>query len=322
MAMWLRYRWRRRIGLVMGVLWVIYLVVPREETGLHHVDNFSPNPGHVHMWLYLPRKVAPHPALVVALHGCYQSAAHFAQASGWVAQAERLGLILLLPEQQFWNNPMRCLNWFGSKEAHGGGEVASIMAMIGQVTRTYPVDRRRVFITGLSGGGAMASLMLATSPDTFAGGGIVAGIPARCASNAWQGALCMAFAPDRTAQEWGDRVRQAVSPPRHWPRVSIWQGSHDWVVNPDNARELVEQWRSLHGVDTHDGQQERVDGHQRLQYRLPQGDVVVEEHRLDQGHGQSVDPSHGCGRQGLFFPDTTSCVSERLTQFWGLEPGA
>ncbi|MBF0154039.1 MAG: PHB depolymerase family esterase [Magnetococcales bacterium] len=316
---WLRNKWRRRAWLMMVAALILATLHLGPGAELQEVVDFSPNPGHLRLYLHLPEKRVPHPALVVALHGCYQSAAVYAQASGWLAESEQLGFLLLLPEQRFWNNPMRCFNWFGAAEANGGGEVASLSAMIDNVVSAHAIDPRQVFITGLSGGGAMAALMLATRPASFAGGGIVAGVPSRCADNAFLGLLCMVTGWERSPQQWGDRVRQAVHPPGQWPRVSIWQGTHDWVINPDNARELVKQWTNLHGIAVDGGQQESVDGHVRSRFRLANGTVVVEEHLLDQGHGQSIDADHECGRRAPFMVSGGSCTSHHLAHFF-LQP--
>ncbi|MBF0136036.1 MAG: PHB depolymerase family esterase [Magnetococcus sp. DMHC-1] len=317
---WQHDKWRHRMGVLLALLLFGFLLLHGSGDGVQEIADFTPNPGHLRMYLYTPRQIAPRPALVVALHGCYQTAAGYARASGWLTQADRLGLILLLPEQRFWNNPMRCFKWFGHAEADGNGEVASLVGMIDHIMAERHIPPERVFITGLSGGSAMAALMLATRPDLFAGGGLIAGVPARCASTVFQGTLCMLLGLDHTPRQWGDLVRQTRHPPRQWPRISIWQGTRDWVIHPDNARELVEQWTNVHGIDP-DAQHtsETTNAHQQDSYRLSDGTVVVEKHLLKHGHGQPVDPGHGCGQAGFFFPEAGVCASHQLTRFWGLD---
>ena len=102
-------------------------------------------------------------------------------------------------------------------------------------------------MTGLSAGGAMAAVMLATYPELFAGGAIIAGMPYGCAANLAEAFELMAGRGPAT-RPLADKVR-AASPHRGaWPRLSIWQGSADRIVSPANADALVEQWTGLHGL--------------------------------------------------------------------------
>ena len=81
------------------------------------------------------------------------------------------------------------------------------------------IDRRQVFITGLSAGGAMTSNMLACYPEVFAGGAIVAGLPYGAATTVQQAFKSMYQSPSRSAREWADLVRKASSHRGPWPRV-------------------------------------------------------------------------------------------------------
>src|SRR4029079_7919101 len=98
--------------------------------------------------------------------------------AGWSAAAERHGFAVLFPEQQRSNNPNLCFNWFQPQDARrGGGEALSIRQMVNALQVRHAIDRGRVFVSGLSAGGAMAAVMLATYPDVFAGGVVIAGLP-------------------------------------------------------------------------------------------------------------------------------------------------
>ncbi|MDP3254987.1 PHB depolymerase family esterase, partial [Bosea sp. (in: a-proteobacteria)] len=144
---------------------------------------FGSNPGALRAHRYRPEGLEPGAPLVVVLHGCTQSAAAYDLGSGWSSLADRHGFALLFPEQQRANNANLCFNWFASGDiARGSGEALSIAQMIEGTITGYGLDRRRVFITGLSAGGAMAAAMLATYPELFAGGAIIAGLPYGSAS--------------------------------------------------------------------------------------------------------------------------------------------
>jgi len=218
-----------------------------------------------------PLVAVPAP-LVVALHGCQQSAADYARQAGWAQQADRWGFVLLLPEQQKANNGQRCFNWFRPESTgRDQGEAGSIRRMIAQMQADNPIDPRRIFVAGLSAGGAMTAVLLADYPELFAGGAIVAGVPYGCASGLTSALRCQLWGRDLEPSEWGDLVRQATAEiepkPKTWPLVSIWQGDSDWVVDPANARELLEQWTALHGLDPGAGVEEVGKGYSHRIYR-------------------------------------------------------
>jgi feruloyl esterase len=151
---------------------------------LREIRGFGSNPGALRMFTYLPAGLADQSALVVVLHGCAQTAASYEYGAGWSTLAERYGFALLLPEQQHANNPNGCFNWFQPGDAQRGqGEALSIRQMVDKMVLDHGIDARRVYVTGLSAGGAMASVMLAAYPDIFAGGAIIAGLPYGAATN-------------------------------------------------------------------------------------------------------------------------------------------
>ena len=146
---------------------------------MRDVEGFGQNPGNLRMRLLAPTgsSVRRLP-LVVALHGCTQTAAGFARGSSWDRVALAHGAILLLPEQRPANNRKTCFSWFEPHDTRrGGGEVESIREMIANAVAAHGADPRRIYVTGLSAGGAMAGAMLATHPELFDGGAIVAGLP-------------------------------------------------------------------------------------------------------------------------------------------------
>ena len=145
---------------------------------LQEVEDFGTNPGALRMWTYLPDNLSPRPALVVVLHGSMQSAANYDRGAGWSTLADRYGFALLMPEQSRRNNLSRSFNWFQRNDTQRGeGEAHSIAQMVEQMVHEHDIDRRRIFVTGLSAGGAMTLAMLATYPDVFAAGAVIAGLP-------------------------------------------------------------------------------------------------------------------------------------------------
>src|ERR671916_1041135 len=157
---------------------------------LREVTGFGSNPGQLRMLTYIPDNLPASSPLVVVLHGCTQTAAGYDHGAGWSTLADRYGFAVLFPEQQRGNNPKLCFNWFqGEDIQRDGGEPLSIRQMVERMVRDHGIDRSHVFVTGLSAGGAMTAVMLATYPELFAGGAIVAGVPYGCASVGGSAAL-------------------------------------------------------------------------------------------------------------------------------------
>ena len=141
------------------------------------VADFGPNPGGLRMLSYRPPALKPGAPLVVVLHGCGQHAEAFAGQAGWLTLADRLGFSLVAPEQSVSNNFNRCFNWFEAADiSRDQGEAASIAAMVRHAI-AQGADPDRVFVSGLSAGGAMAVVVLGAYPELFAAGAVVAGLP-------------------------------------------------------------------------------------------------------------------------------------------------
>jgi feruloyl esterase len=295
-------------------------------TRLQEVHDFGSNPGNLRMFWHRPPKTADDTALIVVLHGCTQTAAGYDYGAGWSTLADRYGFILLFPEQQTSNNPNGCFNWFLPEDVRrGGGEVLSIRQMIARIAHDQNINPRRVFITGLSAGGAMTSAMLACYPEVFAGGAIVAGLPYGAASNLQEAFHSMYQCPTRSAREWGDLVRKAAPQPTRWPSISVWHGNADETVVPTNAREILKQWTDVHGLATTPSRQTTVDGYPRQVWTSDDGTEVIESYSITQmAHGTPLatgDRDDGCGSAGPFLLDVGISSSYHIAKFFGLVPG-
>jgi poly(hydroxyalkanoate) depolymerase family esterase len=156
------------------------------------VAAFGSNPGDLKMFKYIPDGLPASAPLIVVMHGCTQNARTYAKESGWIQLADNLHLALVMPEQIKPNNQNLCFNWFQPGDiTRDQGEALSIKQMVDKMKSDHNIDPKRVYVTGLSAGGAMTSVMLATYPDIFAGGGVVAGLPYGCAKNLSDALQCM-----------------------------------------------------------------------------------------------------------------------------------
>lgn len=310
------------LGLALGI------GVARADPGRLEPLEVKDNPGRLHAYVYVPTRLAERPALVVAQHGCSQRAADFDDETGWTALADEAGFVLLLPEQSPYNNPNRCFNWFNPKDyRRNRGEPESVRHQVETLLARYPIDRNRIFVTGLSAGAGMTSVLLATHPDLFAGGAVVAGVPYGCAANAFQALPCMQFG-NRLVNgpaTWAARVREAAPPgTSRWPQVAIWHDAADPVVNPFNAESSLLQWTAVHDIDQAPEIDERIGTHHRRVYMDSQGLPRVELWITERvGHATPIDPETGCGRDDParktdFVTDADLCATRHIARFWGL----
>ena len=290
---------------------------------LREIRNFGSNPGDLRMFAHLPPQVSEDCALVVVLHGCKQSAAGYDLGAGWSTLADRFGFVLLLPEQQRSNNPNGCFNWFQAGDIERGhGEAYSIRQMIDKMVSDHGINPARVFVTGLSAGGAMTSVMLATYPDVFAGGAIVAGLPYGAATTVQQAFATMFQCPPRPARAWGDLVRGASPHKGPWPRVSVWHGGADTTVIPSNASEIIKQWTDVHGLPVAPTAQAIVDGYPRQVWVNADGDELIESYTItNMAHGTPLatgGADHECGAAGPFLLEVGISSSYHIAKFFGL----
>ena len=295
-----------------------------QAQSLTQVTGFGSNPGALTMFKYVPSGLPANAPLVVALHGCSQSASNYDAETGWVLLADRWKFALLLPEQTSGNNSSRCFNWFEAGDiARGAGEALSVKQMVDRMKSDHFSDPARVFVTGLSAGGAFTSVMLATYPDVFAGGAIVAGVPYNCGTGVSAAFSCMNPGSDQTPASWGSKVRAASGHSGPWPKVSIWHGDADTTVRPANANESMEQWTNVHGIDQTPDVQDTIGGFPHKIYRNAAGQDLVESWSITgMGHGTPVDPGTGdrqCGTAGAYILDVNLCSSWYIGKFFGLD---
>jgi poly(hydroxyalkanoate) depolymerase family esterase len=296
---------------------------PDLHTRLAEIKGFGSNPGVLRMFSFVPA-VMQHPrALVVVLHGCGQSAAGYDVGSGWSTLAKHYGFALLLPEQQPSNNANTCFNWFNPEDiARERGEACSIRQMIARMVADHGIDPRRVFITGLSAGGAMTSVMLANYPELFAAGAVIAGLPFGVASNVREALTGMRASRTRSAGELGDLVRKASTHKGQWPKLSVWHGSADRTVYPGNAHEIVKQWLDVHGLPPEPMSAGIVDGHPREVWWDKSGETVIESYTITgMAHGTplgTADNDKRYGTQGPFMIEAGISSPYHIAKFFGL----
>jgi poly(hydroxyalkanoate) depolymerase family esterase len=190
--------------------------------------------------LYVPAQAAAVDAmnarlpLLVMLHGCQQDAPDFARGTGMNELAATTPFMVLYPEQPAKANPMRCWNWFDmAHQGRSAGEPAMLAALTRLIIARYPVDESRVYIAGLSAGGAMAAIVATHYPELFAALGVHSGLPTGAAKD-----VMSAF----QAMRLGGQHRKLAEPQTREHRMPtiVFHGSADTTVHPDNSLSIVQ----------------------------------------------------------------------------------
>jgi poly(hydroxyalkanoate) depolymerase family esterase len=187
--------------------------------------------------------------LVMMLHGCTQTPDDFAAGSRMNVIADQQNFLVVYPEQPAAANALKCWNWFeATQQSRGHGEPSLMAEIVRTVSRTYKTDTRRVYVAGVSAGGAMAVIMAATYADIFAAVGVQAGLPYKAATGLAEARPAMAAtgaAPARLGQlafnAMGDAMGN-LGNAKHVMRVIVFQGTKDGAVSVANADRIIAQW--------------------------------------------------------------------------------
>ncbi len=231
--------------------------------------------------LYVPvNRNEDHPALIVMLHGCTQTPDDFAAGTRMNALAEEHGFLVAYPAQTSRANMRQCWNWFRPEDQRrGGGEPSLIAGITEEIIRTHGVDSKRVYIAGLSAGGAAAAIMGDVYPDLYAGVCVHSGLPSAAAQD-------MASAFD--AMRLGAKVQAPSS--RLIPTI-IFHGEKDIIVNPSNGEAVAAKAVGSASGLRRETEQGRIDGgrnYVRTIYADETGRSLCEHWRIrDSGHAWS-----------------------------------
>lgn len=329
MSLALRRNLRRWMSAAVGALaltaGMLSAAPQASAAGLTQVSSFGNNPGNLAMYEYAPAGLASGAPVVVALHGCLQSATDYYGNSGWAQLADRWGFAVVFPQTSSANNSLSCFSWFdATKSTRGKGEAASVKSMVDYATQQYHSDTSRVYVTGLSAGGGMTADLLADYPDVFAGGSVDSGLPAQCATTQSAASSCQQNNQGLTPAQWGDKVRNSY--PGYtgpWPRVAIWQGTADTTVYPVNGTELRDQWTNVWGIGQTASSTQNLTGGTTLSvYNDTTGKPAVQLYSISgMGHGLAVNPGTGsdqCGATGTYYLNYI-CSTYYTAKFWGLD---
>jgi poly(hydroxyalkanoate) depolymerase family esterase len=246
--------------------------------------SYSEQAGSRNYKLYIPAGYSAERSLplIVMLHGCTQNPDDFAAGTRMNQLAEQQPCLVLYPEQAASANPSVCWNWFQpADQQRDQGEPAIIAGMTRQISNDYAVDSDRVYVAGLSAGGAMAAILARTYPDIYAAAGIHSGL-------AYGSAHSLASALSAMKQGGKQRhVRSALTlsssglPERSVPTI-VFHGELDTTVNPLNGEQIIAQSMNMLAQQPLHASTEReraAGGHAytRTQYSDSDGHVRLEQ---------------------------------------------
>lgn len=250
--------------------------------------------------------------LVVMLHGCTQTPDDFASGTRMNAAAELKPCFVLYPAQAHRANGSRCWNWFkSSHQKRDRGEPSIIADMTRELIGKYELDRRRVYVAGLSSGGAMAAVMRTTYPDLYAAVGVHSGLAYGTAHDLPSALEAMQGRPRATAAGAGPEVTPVI----------VFHGDGDTTVHPRNGHEVLAQCLPGSGTSASAPRTEVQRGQApdglpftRTLYRDDAGRVVAEHWVVHGGaHGWS-----GGSREGSYVDPHGPDATREMLRFFSL----
>ncbi|ABE29712.1 esterase, PHB depolymerase family protein [Paraburkholderia xenovorans LB400] len=285
-----------------------------DTPGTFSTHTFSNAAGQRQYKLYVPAAYTGEPSpLIVMLHGCTQNADDFAAGTRMNEMAERHGFIVVYPNQTQAANPSKCWNWFKpGDQLRDQGEPSLIAGITREVMGRYRVDPARVYVAGLSAGGAMADIMLKTSPDLYAAAGVHSGLAYGCAKD-----LPSALGAMRGGNAQHRRARAVPQRP-----LIVFHGDADTTVHPSNAAGIVASFDA--GTTTVSAQSGAASGrraHTRThtQQRHVAANGVEAEYWSIHGAGHAWS---GGSRQGSYTDPSGPDAAAEMVRFFLAHPQA
>jgi poly(hydroxyalkanoate) depolymerase family esterase len=291
------------------------------------VVGFGTNPGNLKMHIHVPDQVKhshKNVPIVIALHGCSQSAKTLEKQSGWSELADKHNFIVIYPEQKKVNNAFSCFKWYdyGNEELK---EVESINQMIAYTKRNYQIDTNNVFIYGLSAGAVMTIHMLIHSPNIFKAGASLAGGPYKIGEPGLDMLMELAFLDDKSPKEWA-KCLSDIDQTQKFPKLILGHGTKDGLVNVQNSFEIIDQFSNLYNIDVIEDSVVTDYANNPLiekrYYQNQAGENFIKLYLIgNTGHALPVDPGTGPyqgGKTGAFAVDRDFFSTYYIAKDFGL----
>jgi poly(hydroxyalkanoate) depolymerase family esterase len=249
--------------------------------GTRFIDRTFSNPAGCRNYkLFIPSRYQGQPLpLVVMLHGCTQSPDDFAAGTRMNFMADEQNCFVVYPEQSSGANQAKCWNWFRrSDQQREKGEPSLIAGITRQIMQVYSVDSKRVYVAGLSAGGAAAAIMGSTHPDLYAAVGVHSGLACGVAGDLPSAFLAMRGSRSQVAVE--DAAPTAPTVP-----TIVFHGDRDTTVHPTNGNQILQQF-ATGGTKVVRGRVPQGHGYTRT-ILTDAGGHVISEHWSIRGAGHA-----------------------------------
>lgn len=222
----------------------LFARMPNAGAGTFLSGVFSNSAGSRPYKLYIPPSYAPDTPvpLLVALHGCTQDPDNFAAGTRFNILADRNNFLVLYPQQTGADHPTKCWAWYDPvSQQRGSGEPAILAGMVDALRSTYSVDAKRVFITGMSAGAAMAVILAACYPDYFAAVGVHSGLEYKAACDLTSATAALSKGgPDPDIQ--GRLAYLSAGAAARVLPIIVFHGMSDYTVSPLNGDQVIQQF--------------------------------------------------------------------------------
>jgi len=315
------------------VLLICFMMIPSVNSAvLEEIKDFGDNPSSLKMYLYVPDDLPDNVPVLVGLHWCHGTAKDYFNGNKYRYLADEYKFIVIYPDA---NSNDSCFDVHSEETLshNGGGDSKSVISMVRYVLSHYDTDSSRVFVTGHSSGGMLTNVMAGSYPEFFAAASASAGVPFGCfaGTNTWN-SDCAQGKIDNTPVEWGDIVRFAYPAYNgRRPRMQLWHGTNDNVLNFHNFGEAIEQWTDVHRLMPTPSSTEQnapMNTYIRTRYTDSAGTVLVEAiAATGEGHNCRIDEEEVVRFFGLDQPPTkvrksaidrnmigNSCLTVRRTE--------
>jgi poly(hydroxyalkanoate) depolymerase family esterase len=239
--------------------------------------------------------------LVVMLHGCNQNPDDFAAGTCMNSVAEEYQCFVVYPAQVAAANQSNCWNWFkATDQQRDRGEPSLIAGITRQIIGTYSIDTQRVYVAGLSAGGAMSAVMGVTYPDLYAAIGVHSGLPYAAAHDLPSAFAAMSQGAGAPGRRQHGNSPEAVPCTQAVPAI-VFHGDHDTQVHPRNGDQVIAQWTAIHRegavtlqVSSQHGQVPDGHAYTRDVYQDASGRSILEQWRVHgAGHAWSGGSPNG-----------------------------
>lgn len=241
-------------------------------------ERYSDTQGERKYKLFVPTRYGSKPLpLIIMLHGCKQNAADFALGTGMNALAEQFECLVAYPIQPRCASRGRCWNWYKPQhQQRDRGEPSLIAGLTRDIIANFNIDVNRVYVAGLSAGGAMAAVMIHTYPDLYAAAGIHSGLPYRRASGLLSalGAMKVGIGAPR-----GPLAMATPAPQRP---LMVFHGDSDNTVHPSNGWELLQGFGGFHSTVSEEVV-DQPDGRRSTRRKMQSSDGIDAEHWIVHG---------------------------------------